>query len=60
MLQHEAGGVKTAPAEADHGYCGRAAKTIAEQRGGDSRGTARSKYGGKDEASELREANASI
>ena len=60
MLQHEAGGVKTAPAEADHGYCGRAAKTIAEQRGDDSRGTARSKYGGKDEAGELREANASI
>ncbi len=60
MLPHEAGGVKTAPAEADHGYCGRAAQTIAEQRGDDSRGTARSKYGGKDEADELLEANASI
>lgn len=58
---HKAGGLTTAPAAAGTSYQESAAQTIAEQRGDDnSRGTARSKYGGKDEASELREANASI
>lgn len=57
---HKAGGLTTAPAAAGTSYQESAAQTIAEQRGDDSRGTARSKYGGKDEAGELREANASI